>query len=114
MQPERLMTTPLTISTPGAVTGTDALGRPTHAAATTRTTVCRLVRTSTDTPDPNVDGLLVSTLVAYVPVGTGLTDADTLTADGLTYQILGAPEVLSTPTGAGYERATVRLVQDAT
>lgn len=113
MQPERLMTTPVTISTPGASTGTDILGRPIPGTATVRATRCRLVRTATDTPDPNTDGLLVSTLAVYVPTGTGLTDADTLTVDGETYQVLGAPEILAGVNGGGYEKATVRLVQDA-
>jgi len=113
VQPERLMTTPVTISTPGTSTGTDILGRPTGGTPSVRATRCRLVRTATTTPDPNVDGLLVSTQAVYVPVGTGLTDADTLTIDGATYQVLGAPEQLSGVYGGGYEKATVRLVQDA-
>ena len=107
------MTTPVTISTPGASAGTDILGRPIPGTATVRATRCRLVRTATDTPDPNTDGLLVSTLAVYVPAGTGLTDADTLTVDGDTYQVLGAPELLTGVYGGGYEKATVRLVQDA-
>lgn len=107
------MTTPVTISTPGASTGTDILGRPTPGTATVRATRCRLVRTSTNTPDPNTDGLLVSTLAVYLPAGTGVTDADTLTVDGDTYQVIGAPEILAGVYGGGYEKATVRLVQDA-
>ena len=107
------MTVPVAISSPGASAGTDALGRPIPGAPTVRTTVCRLVRISTTTPDPNVDGLLVSTLAAYLPSGTGLTDADTLTVAGDTYQVLGAPETLVGAYGGGYERAAVRLVQDA-
>lgn len=108
-----LMTTPVTITSTPLSDEVDILGRRTRGTATARATRCRLVRTNTSTPDPNVDGLLVSALTVYLPQGTGLTDSDTLLIDGTTYEVLGAPEVLITPNGAGYEKATVRLIQDA-
>lgn len=113
MQPSSLMTTPVTISRPGTSTGTDALGRPIPGTATTRTTVCRLVRKQTMTPDPNTDGLLVTITTVYCPSGTGLRDDETLTVAGKDYEVLGAPEVLTTPYGPGYEAATVRLIEAA-
>ena len=113
MHPSRLMTTPVTISRPAAPTGTDVLGRPIPGPPVQRATTCRLVRRTTSTPDPNVDGLLVAVLEVYLPLGTALSDADTLTIAGAAYQIIGMPEVLTTPAGQGYEKATVRLVRDA-
>lgn len=113
MQPSNLMTQAVTISSTTVSGSVDILGRQARSAATTRTTVCRLVRKETMTPDPNVEGLLVSTTTVYVPAGTALKDSDTLTVGGKSYQVLGAPEVLTSPTG-GYERATVRLVEATT
>lgn len=114
MQPSGLMTTPATIASTTTTASTDILGRQVRSAATTRATVCRLVRKDTAVPDPNTDGLLVSTTTVYLPAGTGLLDSDLITVAGDIYQVLGAPEVLVAPFGGGYEKATVRLVENAT
>jgi len=114
MDPSGLMRTPVTIASTSATASTDILGRPVRSAATTRTTTCRIVRENTMTPAPNVEGLLVSTTTIFLPHGTGLKDSDTVTIGTKTYQVLGAPEVLVAPSAGGFEKATIRLVEDAT
>lgn len=110
---QAMMTTAVTITSRTATGSADALGRPTFTTST-RASVCRLVRKSTSTPDPNTDGLLVSTLSVYLPQGTGLKDSDRLTVGSEVYEVLGDPDAPTTPDGRGFETATVRLVKDAT
>ena len=114
MQPDRLMTTPLRIYRTVEGAAEDVLGRPVRDEDTYYSTTCRLVHKQTMIPDPNVDGLLISVLNLYAPLGTGMVDSDRLVANGRTYQILGPVREVTAPHGAGYETATVRLIEDAT
>jgi len=113
MQPERLMTTPLRIFRTSETAQVDDLGRPLRDEDTYYTTVCRVVRKQSMIPDPNVDGLLVSVQVVYVPLGTPLRESDRVVAGSVTYQILGPVTDVTAPRGGGYRKATIRLVEDA-